>query len=185
MTPGVETIGREPYLEALAGRFANRARLVTLVGIGGVGKSTIARHYCETYRSTHQVHRSGGIVFVDCADVATVTALCAAICHALKQSRSPKQVGALLARRARTLLVLDNLEQVAAASAPILLEWLRDAPALQLLITSRVALGIAAEFVLPVDPLQVPAPDFNIVAELHQPSPALQLLVQRGQYFAQ
>lgn len=176
-----EPIGCEPYLDTLAQHFSQHVRLVTLVGAGGIGKTAIARQYHLHHNTANQSHGGAGSAFIDCSEVRSVDDLSAAIRQALGKHRNTGLIKHLLARQARLLLVLDGLEQCAAIITPALLEWTSAAPALQLLVTSRVALGLPFEFVLPIEPLALPqAP----AAELQAPSPALRLLLQRGRQAA-
>jgi predicted ATPase len=63
--PGTSIIGRDDELRAVAEAFATGARLVTLVGLGGIGKTTIALA-CSARRQ-HAESASGQTVFVDLA----------------------------------------------------------------------------------------------------------------------
>jgi predicted ATPase len=76
------------------------------------------------------------------------------------------------------LLVLDNFEQITAA-APIVLTWLRAAPGLKILCTSRVALDLYGEYEMMVSPLALPdlahLPPLNQLAQIH----AVRLFVDR------
>ena len=176
-----EPIGCEPYLDTLAQHFSQHVRLVTLVGAGGIGKTAIARQYHLHHNTANQSHGGAGSAFIGCSEVRSVDDLSAAIRQALGKHRNTGLIKHLLARQARLLLVLDGLEQCAAIVTPALLEWTSAAPALQLLVTSRVALGLPFEFVLPIEPLALPqAP----AVELQAPSPALRLLLQRGRQAA-
>ncbi|MFE3059844.1 protein kinase [Nocardia sp. NPDC059239] len=132
------------------------ARLVTLTGIGGVGKTRLALRAAEAARQEF----ADGVWLVELADVSDPSLLVHAVAAALglrddSARPLPKVVEEFLSVR-ESLLVLDNCEQVVAAVAELVETWLRDCPHLRILITSREPLDIAGEAVLPVPPLAVP-----------------------------
>ncbi|MGF6880846.1 putative ATPase/DNA-binding NarL/FixJ family response regulator [Nocardia sp. GAS34] len=134
------------------------SRLVTLTGVGGVGKTRLA------LRASSAVRRdfADEMWFVGLANVSDPSLLVDVVAGALglrDQSARPLRevvVEYLSARRA--LLILDNCEQVVAAAAELVETLLRACPNLRILITSREALNIAGEALLQVLPLTVPDP---------------------------
>ena len=132
------------------------ARLVTLTGIGGVGKTRLALRAAEAARREF----ADGVWLVELADVSDPSLLVHAVAAALGLRDDaarplPKVVEEFLSVR-ESLLVLDNCEQVVAAMAELVETWLRDCPHLRILVTSREPLDIAGEALLPVPPLAVP-----------------------------
>lgn len=128
------------------------ARLVTLIGPGGVGKTHLAQQAGAELLDDYP----GGVWFVPLAEVRDPGQLLPALAAALgvREGGGLDLPGALrqwLAGR-RALLVLDNLEQVVAA-APAIADLLAAAPQVQILATSRQRLGIGVERLLPVEPL--------------------------------
>ncbi len=97
--------------------------------------------------------------FIDLSAITQAALVVPTVAQALDLTEDSRQepTAALQAalREQRTLLVLDNLEQVVAV-APVLAELLAAAPGLTLLLTSRVALRLRAEHVVGVPPLVVP-----------------------------
>ena len=164
--PLTRFVGRRAELEALAGLLAgDDARLVTVHGLGGVGKTRLAleaarRHLRESPREAW---------FAQLATVGSREALFAAIAGALGLSPAgPRPVEAQVAdhlRGRRGLLLLDAFEGVAAEAAA-LTDLLAAAPELRLVVTSRVALGLNAETLFPLGGLAVPpaAPDVDPLA---------------------
>ncbi|MCA9879371.1 MAG: adenylate/guanylate cyclase domain-containing protein, partial [Thermomicrobiales bacterium] len=128
------------------------ARLVTLIGPGGVGKTHLAQQAGAELLDDYP----GGVWFVPLAEVRDPAQVLPALAAALgvREGGGLDLPGALrewLAGR-KALLLLDNLEQVVAA-APAISELLAAAPQVQILATSRQRLGIGAERLLPVEPL--------------------------------
>ncbi|WP_280436229.1 protein kinase domain-containing protein [Nocardia carnea] len=131
-------------------------RLVTLTGIGGVGKTRLA------LRVATQVARDypDGVWMVDLADVSDASILVDVVAAAVgvrDESAAPLidvLVDFLCPRN--TLLVLDNCEQLVQAVAELNEQMLRICPELSLLVTSREPLNIAGEAVLRISPLTVP-----------------------------
>jgi predicted ATPase/class 3 adenylate cyclase len=129
-----------------------RARLVTLTGPGGIGKTRLALEAARTVVDAFP----GGVVFVALAAVTDPGLVLGSVAEAVGARREPGvAVGDAVAAAIgddRTLLVLDNFEQVAEA-APSVAELLGLAPAAVVLATSRQALRLRVEQQYPVAPL--------------------------------
>lgn len=132
------------------------SRLVTLAGIGGVGKTRLALRVAADARPRF----ADGVRLVELGDLPDDLPLEDAVAAALglrDQSARPLRdvlVEYLVSRR--LLLVLDNCEQVVNAVAGLVEALLHTCPDLRILATSREALGIGGEAVLRVPPLTVP-----------------------------
>ncbi|MGZ4400804.1 MAG: BTAD domain-containing putative transcriptional regulator [Gaiellaceae bacterium] len=145
--PTTPFVGRREELANVLGRFRNEgARLVTLTGPGGSGKTRIALQVAHNLAARYE----DGVYFADLAPVADPALLEEAIAAALG-IRDVTPLDAYLDQR-RLLLVLDNFEQIDAA-APTVAELLRRAPHLSVLVTSRRPLHIYGEHVFAVPPL--------------------------------
>lgn len=151
-TPG-SFIGRESDVAALTTLLRDRrTRLVTLTGPGGIGKTRLA------LEAAHAVVTDlpGGVVFVSLAAVTDPSLVLGAVADAVGARREPG--GDVLTTVAtavgsdRTLLVLDNVEQVQEAAGD-LAELLERVPAAVLLVTSRAVLRLRTERQFPVRPL--------------------------------
>jgi predicted ATPase len=130
--------------------------LVTLVGPGGIGKTTVALSVATIVGK----HFAAGIVFVDLSAVGEdrmVPGVVAAALGHVMHSNDPAAELAALLRKKRLLLVLDNCEQVIEAAAG-LAEALGQAPGMHILATSRERLRAAGEWVRRLPPLETPPP---------------------------
>ncbi|WP_169338027.1 ATP-binding protein [Nocardia vinacea] len=134
-------------------------RLVTLAGIGGVGKTRLALRAAANARRDF----ADGVWVVELADVrdpSMLVEIVAATLGLLDQSDQPLlDVLVRFLSSREMLLVLDNCEQVVAASADLVETLLLACPNLRILVTSREPLDIAGEATVRVSPLTVPDPD--------------------------
>ena len=146
-TPATGFVGRREELASILRRFRDdRARLVTLTGPGGAGKTRLA------LQASHELARDydDGVYFVELAPVSDAGRLDQAIAAALGIDDVTRPAEYLTQRR--TLLVLDNFEHLDKA-APAVGELLRVAPQLAVLVTSRSPLRIYGEHMFAVPPL--------------------------------
>jgi predicted ATPase/DNA-binding CsgD family transcriptional regulator len=163
--PSGPLIGRNAELERLLRLGSDDERLITLTGLGGVGKTFLALHAAARLQE-----RELEAAFVPLASVVDATAVAPAIARSVGLREAGRrgladQLKAYLGAR-RSLLVLDNFEHVA-ESASLVSELLAECAGLNVLVTSRSSLRLAGEHELHVPPL--PLPD------------AVTLLVQRAQ----
>jgi predicted ATPase/DNA-binding XRE family transcriptional regulator len=176
--PPTALIGRDTDVQLLRQWLAeSTARLVTLIGPGGVGKTRLALELARIIAD----ERTTQVVFVPLAAVDDPALVAPTIAEALGLA----DVSAVdLPKRARTacehhhtLLVLDNFERVLDA-APLVAELLASVPRLQLLITSRAPLRVRGEREYVVGPLAYENADATSAADL-APCPAVQLFTER------
>ncbi|GAA3152806.1 ATP-binding protein [Nonomuraea roseoviolacea] len=137
-------------------RLLSLARLVTLTGVGGVGKTRLALRAAADLRRAF----ADGVWMVDLAALADPELLVQTVAEHLglsDQSARPPLV-ALCERIAdkQLLILLDNCEHLLDACARLAHELLRASPGLRILSTSREQLGVYGEHVLAVPPLSVP-----------------------------
>ncbi|MER7224014.1 BTAD domain-containing putative transcriptional regulator, partial [Streptomyces rubradiris] len=162
-------IGRRDALDRVTG-LLGAARLVTLTGPGGVGKTRLAVAAADALLGAASAPElPDGAWFVEfagvrggaVADLAQVVAASLGISdHAPSAvpvsgtgTRSPAHHLAAVLRDRRTLLVLDNCEHVVDAAAELTTLLLRTAPGLRVLATSQEPLGLPGEEVFLVEPL--------------------------------
>ncbi|MEV5840227.1 protein kinase [Nocardia sp. NPDC052112] len=151
-------VGRRTQVSEVKRLVAGR-RLVTLTGIGGVGKTRLA------LRVAHKIQWDfpGGAWLVELGELrdgallADVVAVTFGLRNQAERPILEVLVEFLSARE--LLLVLDNGEHVVDAVAKLVETLLRACPQVRILVTSREALGIGGESVVPVSPLGVPSPE--------------------------
>ena len=171
-------VGRETDLRTLQLWLENGARLVTLVGPGGVGKTRLALEV--TRRVADEAVR---VVFVELAAIRQPVFVALTVAEALGLSDVaaydlPRHVRAAVSQEHPTLLVLDNFEQVLDA-APLLAELVTSATALRILITSRAPLRLRGERLYTVEPLGLQMEsDTNCPADVAR-APAVRLFIER------
>src|SRR5919199_1240260 len=156
------------------------ARLLTLTGPAGVGKTRLALETGQRFGALFP----DGVWFIDFTSLRDPAAMPSAIAESLglpEAGPDPplERVSAYLHGR-ETLLILDNFEQVLAA-APLLATLLRAAPGLRLLVTSRELLHLRAEQTLPVPPLALPDPAHLPPLDQLSQVPSVTLFLQRAQ----
>jgi predicted ATPase len=154
------------------------ARLVTLVGLGGVGKTRLALAVAAALAEKY----AKGVVFVELAPVRDPRLVPATIARSLEVNASGGQSARELVlaalRDQQRLLVLDNFEHVLDA-APLLTELLAGCQGLRVLATSRAALRLGAERRLVVPPLAAPEVD-GTTLDAAAASPAVRLFMERA-----
>ena len=170
-------IGREREMAEVK-RLLNSARLVTLTGAGGCGKTRLALRVASDLREAY----ADGVCWVDLAPLADPTLLPHAVAKALntgeRSGRALLDV-VLDALHARCLLlVLDNCEHLALSCAELVHDVLCEAPHIRILATSREPLTVLGEMLFPVAPLALPpeSQGTNIAAY-----DAVRLFVERAQ----
>ncbi|MGI5198639.1 AfsR/SARP family transcriptional regulator [Streptomyces sp. CA-288835] len=173
-------VGREGDIEAIRGDLAT-ARLVTLLGPGGAGKTRLSQEAAETVRDVVR----DGVWLAELAPVDDPEAVPEAVLTAVgaretvlygagaetmragsERHDDPVERLADHCGKRRMLLVLDNCEHVVGAAARLVEELLERCPELTVLATSREPLGVPGELLRPVEPLPEPY--------------ALRLLADRG-----
>ncbi|MFB1046229.1 ATP-binding protein [Streptomyces chrestomyceticus] len=166
-------IGREPELAAL-NALLERARLVTVLGPGGVGKTRLALR-AAAQAAGNYAHGARCVELSDLRDPRLLPkAVADTLGVAVQTSRPPLDALAAYLAECELLLVLDTCEHLLDACAALTGPLLARSPGLTVLATSRQALDAPGEHVLPVPPLPLPAPGAAGDGD------ALTLLVQRA-----
>lgn len=156
-------IGRDDELRELAGLFSDGARIVTLLGPGGIGKTTLSRrlglHLLDRFGGSGR----GGVWFCDLASAHSAQELTASIAATLAVplargadgGGAQQQLGEALRERGDILLILDNLEQAVEPAASVLAGLAAAAPKARFAATSRHPLELADERLFELDSLSV------------------------------
>jgi predicted ATPase/DNA-binding XRE family transcriptional regulator len=175
--PLTSCLGREEVLARLEA-LLRQARLVTLTGTGGAGKTRLAVE-CAI-RLVQQF--PDGAWLADLAGIASPTLVAAQVMEALgvRQEGELPVLEALRfrLRSAELLLVLDNCEHLLDTCAELAGALLASAPGLRVLATSREPLGVPGEVICPVPPLDLP-PDLAD-EQARAEAPAVRLFLERG-----
>src|SRR5271156_6278852 len=151
-------VGRRREL-ADAKRALSKSRLVTLTGVGGVGKTRVAERVARDRRRAYP----HGVWLVELGELADPALLTQTVLTGggVRGQPSGDALGGLIdsVRGRRLLLVLDNCEHLLDEVAALSTALLRSCPDVQILATSRGPLRVVGEVVLPVPPMAAPEPD--------------------------
>ena len=175
------------YLAPLLGRETEQAqlcrllaahRLVTLTGLGGVGKTRLAVSVAGV--SARDYDTTVFVGLAECASPAQIPEAIRAALHLPASSTPTLDQIATVLHGQRALLVLDNFEQLVAEGGAVVLEMLMTRlPELSCLVTSRRVVGVAGEQEFPLAPF--PLPDArDTLAELAR-NPGVALFTRRAQ----
>jgi predicted ATPase/DNA-binding winged helix-turn-helix (wHTH) protein len=170
-------IGRENAAAELVSRFS-RQRMVTIVGPGGIGKTTLAVAVAERLAPRYR-----RVCFVDLASLRDQALVPSAVASALDLptlSDKPTQSVIAFLREQDALLVLDNCEHVIDAAAVLADGILGGARGVHILATSREPLQLAAETVHRLAPLGIPPTTGALKPEQAFAYPAVQLFMERA-----
>jgi predicted ATPase/DNA-binding winged helix-turn-helix (wHTH) protein len=170
-------IGRDDAVAALVTRLS-RERLVTIVGAGGIGKTTLVLAVAEQMVASYE----HGVWLIDLAPLSDPRLVPRTVSTALGlEIRTEDPLPGLIAslRDKRMLLLLDNCEHVIDAAADLAAAILSGAPGVNILATSREPLGAAGEREYRLAPLGSPKASSRLTAAEAAAFPAVQLFVER------
>ncbi len=165
--------GREEELGRIAEDLDSEVQLLTLRGPGGSGKTCTARRFAADYERES--------CFVDLTECLDRDAAILAILKALgvepwDLDRAEDQLAQVLRGLIEPpLLILDNLEHLTDELAAPILHWLEFAPELQVLVTTRIPLGLPQEHLLDIGPLGPEAAAELFLERAHRRAPGFQL----------
>ena len=155
-------IGREEAVAMLVSR-VSRERLLTIVGPGGIGKTTVALAVAERMIADYE----HGVWLVDLAPLGDPRLVPSAVATVLGlEVRTENPLPGLIAalRERRMLLLLDNCEHVIDAAASLAAAVLTGVPRVNILATSREPLGVAGERSHRLGPLGSPPTSSGLTA---------------------
>ncbi|MGD8328320.1 MAG: tetratricopeptide repeat protein [Acidobacteriota bacterium] len=177
--PVTSFVGRQREMATVKDLLAS-ARLLTLTGAGGSGKTRLAIQTTADLLDAYP----DGVWWVELSGTSDAELLPSAVAKALGVPEVPNQpIGDTLAaflRSRRLLLVLDDCEHLTAACARLVDQLLRRCRDLQVLTTSREVLGIGGEHVWAVPPLRLPDPGQALPPARLLEFEAVQLFVGRA-----
>lgn len=172
-------VGRRQELADVR-RLLSAGRLVTLTGMGGVGKTRMALRLAADARRAFP----DGIGVIELASLKDPELLPHYVMETLEireqAVRSPIDALCDYLRDQRLLLVMDNCEHVVAAAADLVDRLLRASPGLRVLATSTQPLRLSAEHVFAVPPLPVPSPGEVVAPGTATQYPAVSLFADRS-----
>jgi predicted ATPase/DNA-binding winged helix-turn-helix (wHTH) protein len=171
-------VGREAVVEALF-QAVTQHRLVSVVGVGGIGKTTVALAVAARLQDVFDA-----IAFVDLAPIEDGSQMVAAVAAALgltfRLRRNPIEEIAAAIEGRRLLLILDNCEHLVDAAAAFVEDLLGRVPGVTILATSREVLRAAAEWVHQLSPLEAPPNLPTLNAEGARGYPAVEMFEDRA-----
>jgi len=171
-------IGREKEIDEVTNLIAKN-RLVTLVGIGGIGKTRLSLQIARELLNTFP----DGVWFIEFSsltDPALVTQTIAKTLGLIERAdRSPEMVLNDFLQWKSSLLILDNCEHLTQVCAGLAEVLLQHCPDLHVLATSREVLGISGEAIYLVPPLSTPNPS-HVVPNTLPHYEAARLFMERG-----
>ncbi len=177
-------VGRERELSAIAERLADPGcRLLTLTGLGGIGKTRLALQAAQE----HLANFLHGVYFIPLAGLGAADFFATTVADALDFSFSGRQEPETqlldYLREKELLLVLDNLEHLLPPHQSeirrLVLEILRQAPAVKMLVTSRERLNLQVEWIFHVRGLACPDECESTDADVREYS-AVRLFLERA-----
>ena len=169
-------IGRQPLVDSLLQQLPLQ-RCITLVGPGGIGKTTVALRVAEQLIERYR----DGIRLLDLAPLTDPTLIASQLATLLNLSvHDGEPLTAVIKdlRERQMLLVIDNCEHLIDAVALLVETILRGAPQIHILATSRESLRAEGEFVQRLEALDCPPTDLD--REHAMAFAALQLFVERA-----
>jgi predicted ATPase/DNA-binding winged helix-turn-helix (wHTH) protein len=169
-------IGRAAAIENVASQLATY-RLVSIVGSGGIGKTSVASVVADHWHGSHRENA----VFIDVTTTGDADQLWTAAAAVLGLDVTPSARAQVLRsmRSRKCLIVLDSCEHVVQAAAGFCEEILKEGVGVRILATSREPLRIQGEWVHRLAPLEYPEIGATITADEALSYPAIELLVER------
>jgi predicted ATPase/DNA-binding winged helix-turn-helix (wHTH) protein len=176
--PLTRIIGRDDVIAALTSQLARR-RFLTIIGPGGIGKTTVASAVAENLRTSHR----DGVWFVGLGSLADPGLWPSTLGTVLGISLPDvNPVSALTAwfRDKQALVVLDSCEHVIGVAASIAEAVLKAAPCVRILATSREPLRAEGEWLHRLASLELPPPATSLTADEAMRYSAVELFNERA-----
>src|SRR5262249_48897551 len=171
-------VGRKAIIDSIGSEHLLH-RLVTIIGPGGVGKSTVALAVAESVINAYE-QRACLVDLARVDDPEQVPSSLATLLGVSVLDNDPLGSIAAHLRNQQVLIVLDNCEHVIGPVATLAEHILRAAPNVQILATSREPLMAASETIVRLPPLACPPDSTFLAAAAALRYPAIELFVQRA-----
>ena len=174
--PTARIVGRDEVVRSITARLTAQ-RFVSIVGPGGMGKTTVAVSVAHALLSNF----NGSITFIDISSLADASLVASTVVSTLGlagHSRDPLTALIGFLRDRHHLLVLDSCEHLIDAVSALAEQVYREAPRVHILVTSREALRVAGEHVHRLLPLDSPPDDDSLTAAETLAFPAAQLFAE-------
>jgi len=146
-------VGRREPLSELARRLEGGAHLISVLGLGGTGKTRLVTRFGWSSVASFP----GGVWFCDLSEARSLDGIVYAVAQGLDVPLSEDdpviQLGRAIAGRGTCLVILDNFEQVARHAEETLGRWLSRASSARFLVTTREVLGLPGEEIIALAPL--------------------------------
>ena len=171
-------VGRENVVLEIQGWLQAKQRLITILGAGGIGKTTVALSVGHGALADF----SDAMFFVDLSTIGDKEHVVGAIASAVGfdlQLVNPNEALHNFLRPRRALIILDSCEHLIAKTAEIANYILQNTPDIYILVTSREALHVSGERVLRLCPLDCPPEQPGLTASDVLAYPAARLFVER------
>jgi predicted ATPase len=171
-------VGRDDDIQNLSSQLT-ASRLVTIVGSGGVGKTTVAiavaHHVSDAFAGSVMIADLGMLSDPNLAATAISSMMGVSV-----QSEDPTPSLLAFLKSRRLLLILDTCEHLVDAVARLATNILEAAPGVHILATSREALRIEGEHIYRLDALETPPEETELTAEAISQFPAVGLFLERA-----
>ncbi|KPL90139.1 tetratricopeptide repeat protein [Herpetosiphon geysericola] len=179
--PLTHLIGRAQEIAFIHNLLQHTVRLITLTGIGGIGKTRLAIELAHEL----EAERTQKIFFCSFVDILNPEAALPFLARQLGLNDNPQSddLIELLAEyfsEQPSILILDNLEHILGI-APLLSRLLRQTSSLKMIVTSRVRLNLYGEHVLPIQSLSVADPQIQLALSDIDNFDSLRLFISRAQ----
>ncbi len=173
-------VGREPEIAALKERLA-KARLLTLVGAGGIGKTRLSLQVGADVLDDYE----DGVWFVELAPIRDAQSLPDAVASVFNvnagEGRSATEASVNYLKRKKALVIFDNCEHLVEAAARMIDAIIRGCPHVRVIASSRQGLDIAGETVHRVASLTLPEAGQRLTTEAALEYGSIALFVDRAQ----
>jgi len=154
-----EFVGRERELAAISKALKKGARMVTITGLPGVGKTRLAHEFASQMHRDQEI--DGGVWFCDLANALTLPGMLSVIggvfnvpaAESEEDADRVEKIGRGLDGHGETLVLLDNFEQLVRVGIRTLRRWMEIAPNTTFIVTSQQALRLREEHVVSLEPL--------------------------------